>query len=75
MTKRSGVRNSVDDVKKMNLFSNRIDFKKLLNKKEKVPFKPAIKYQSDTSNFPGSYPDSTTMSPPIKPNDDPFLEW
>lgn len=39
-------------------------------------YKPTIKGPGDTSNF-NSYPDSDNQNPsaPLKPNEDPFLDW
>lgn len=50
--------------------------KALLSKKIPMQFKPPIKGPGDTSNF-NSYPDSDGVnpSPPLKPNEDPFLDW
>ena len=37
-------------------------------------YKPAVKSASDTTNY-SSYPDSATLAPAIKENDDPFINW
>lgn len=77
VTKRLGMlKNGVEDVKQHKWFSN-IDWKALIAKKVAMKFyKPTVKGPGDTSNF-NSYPDSDNSNPsaPLKPNEDPFLEW
>lgn len=77
VSKRLGMlKNGVDDVKQHRWF-NSIDWKSLLAKKSTMKFyKPPIKGPGDTSNF-NSYPDSDNQNPsaPLKPNEDPFLDW
>ena len=48
--------------------------KQLLAKTIKMAYLPTIKFPGDTSNF-NAYPDSDHQSPPLNPNDDPFLKW
>jgi hypothetical protein len=61
---------------KQHRWFSKIDMKALLSKKIPMQFKPPIKGPGDTSNF-NSYPDSDGVnpSPPLKPNEDPFLDW
>jgi len=74
VSKRLGMlKNGADDVKQHRLFA-KIDWKALLAKKIVMHFKPSIKSAGDVSNF-NSYPDSDSVSPSLKPNEDPFLDW
>jgi hypothetical protein len=70
------LKNGVEDVKQHRWFIN-IDWKALIAKKVGMKFyKPTVKGPGDTSNF-NTYPDSDNSNPsaPLKPVEDPFLEW
>jgi hypothetical protein len=74
LSKRYGnLKNGVNDIKGHRFF-NGLNWTKLLNKEIKSPYLPEVKGAGDTSCFT-QYPDSDTMSPAIKPADDPFLDW
>lgn len=74
VSKRYGnLKNGAGDVKNHRWFTN-INWQMILDKKMPSPYKPLVRSANDTSNFP-SYPDSDTLSPPLKPSDDPFLLW
>lgn len=74
VTKRYGnLKDGVNDIKNHKFFGN-FDWKRLLEKSVIMPYIPAIRSSSDTSNF-SQYPDSTTKSTPVKRADDPFIEW
>lgn len=74
LTKRYGnLKNGVNDIKNHRWFAG-LDWTRVVSKHIDMPYKPPVKSASDTSNFP-RYPESASMSPPIKPTDDPFLNW
>jgi len=74
LSKRYGnLRRGVDDIKKHRWFSG-LDWVRLVNKDIAAEYKPTIRSESDTSNF-SNYPDSDTLSPAIRPADDPFIDW
>jgi len=74
LTKRYGnLKNGVNDIKNHRWFAG-IDWTRIVSKSVDMPYKPPVKSASDTSNFP-RYPESLTLSPPIRPGDDPFLNW
>eukprot|EP01016_Furgasonia_blochmanni_P043885 TRINITY_DN602_c0_g2_i2.p2 TRINITY_DN602_c0_g2~~TRINITY_DN602_c0_g2_i2.p2 ORF type:complete len:247 (-),score=55.18 TRINITY_DN602_c0_g2_i2:436-1176(-) len=74
LSKRYGnLKNGVNDIKTHRWFAD-INWKALVEKKVPVPYKPIVKSASDTSNF-SSYPESDTLSPALKPSEDPFLDW
>ena len=74
LTKRYGnLKNGVNDIKNHRWFAG-LDWTRVISKSIEMPYRPPVKSASDTSNFP-RYPDSTTLSPPIKQSDDPFLNW
>ena len=74
VTKRYGcLKGGVNDIKGHRWFKH-LDWYKLLQKKLPASYIPQIADMGDTSNFT-SYPDSPTLSAPVKKEDDPFLEW
>jgi len=74
LSKRYGnLKNGVNDIKNHRWFSD-IDFNALCAKKITPPYKPIVKSPDDTSNF-SKYPESDTLSPALKPSEDPFLDW
>jgi serine/threonine protein kinase len=74
LSKRYGnLKKGVEDVKSHKFFET-IEWQKLIRRGFEMPYRPNISSPDDTSNFP-SYPDSVTLSPPIKPSDDPFNNW
>ena len=74
LTKRYGnLKNGVNDIKNHRWFAG-LDWTRIISKSIEMPYRPPVKSANDTSNFP-RYPDSTTLSPPIKQSDDPFLNW
>ena len=74
VTKRYGcLRNGPNDIKNHRWYKT-LDWFKLSYKKLPVPFLPNVYKQGDTSNFL-DYPDSYEISPKIRKNDDPFIEW
>jgi len=74
LSKRYGnLKNGVNDIKGHRFF-NGLNWSKLLDKEIKSFYIPEIKGQGDTSCF-NSYPDSENEAPPIRPADDPFLDW
>lgn len=74
VSKRLGMlKNGVEDVKQ-NRWLAKIDFKQLLAKKIPMTYKPTVKFPGDTSNF-NPYPESDNMPPPLKANEDPFVDW
>jgi len=74
LSKRFGnLKNGVNDIKNHRFF-NELNWDHVLQKKINAPYKPAIKAPDDTTHFT-QYPDSETVSPAIKPSEDPFLEW
>ena len=76
VSKRLGMlKNGAEDVKQHRWLA-KLDWKGLLSKKITMAFKPNVKGPGDTSNF-SSYPDSDNANPsaPLKPNEDPFLDW
>jgi len=74
LSKRFGnLKNGVNDIKNHRFFTG-MNWKLLLEKKLPVPYKPIVKAPNDTSNF-SNYPESDTLSPALKPAEDPFLDW
>lgn len=74
VSKRMGMlRNGAEDVKQHRWLA-KIDMKQLLLKKIPMTYKPTVKFAGDTSNF-NPYPDSDSMPPPLKANEDPFVDW
>ena len=74
LTKRYGnLKNGVNDIKNHRWFAG-LDWQRLAQKGIDMPYKPNVKNAGDTSNFP-HYPESATLSPPIKHSEDPFLNW
>jgi protein kinase A len=74
LSKRYGnLRNGVNDIKNHRWFAG-LDWVRMVNKDIDMPYKPTIRSPSDTSNF-STYPDSDTLSPAIRPADDPFIDW
>ena len=74
LTKRFGnMKGGVNDIKNHRFF-NGFDWTRLLQKALHMPFVPSIRAANDVSNF-SQYPDSATLSPPIKRSEDPFIEW
>lgn len=74
VSKRLGMlRNGVEDIKQ-HRWVGKIDMKQLLSKKIPMAYKPSVKFPGDTSNFQ-AYPDSDNMPPPLKANEDPFVDW
>ncbi|OMJ80342.1 hypothetical protein SteCoe_19441 [Stentor coeruleus] len=74
LTKRFGnMKNGVNDIKNHRLFAG-FDWVGLVHKTVRMPYLPTIRSPNDSSNF-SRYPDSTTLSPPVKRSDDPFLDW
>ncbi|OMJ85557.1 hypothetical protein SteCoe_13099 [Stentor coeruleus] len=74
LTKRFGnMKNGVNDIKNHRLFAG-FDWVGLVHKSVRMPYTPTIRSPNDSSNF-SRYPDSTTLSPPVKRSDDPFLDW
>jgi len=72
LSKRYGnLKNGFKDIKEHRWFKN-IDWDALLAKKIPAPYKPIIKTPGDQFQ---KYPDSDTLSPAIKPSEDPFLDW
>lgn len=74
LSKRFGnLRNGVNDIKMHRWFGG-LDWSSLLNCQIAMPYRPAIRNPGDTSNF-SRYPDSNTLSQPVRASDDPFLDW
>lgn len=74
LSKRFGnLKGGVEDIKTHRWFG-KIDWKNLLSKKLSVFYKPNVKNAGDTSNF-NNYPDSDTLPPALKANEDPFVDW
>ncbi|CAG9315419.1 unnamed protein product [Blepharisma stoltei] len=74
LSKRYGnLKGGSNDIKNHRWFSG-FDWSRLLLKSLDMPYKPRVSSPSDTTNF-GNYPDSATLSPPIRASDDPFLDW
>jgi protein kinase A len=74
LTKRFGnLRGGVSDIKTHRWFSG-LDWSSLLRMELTMPFRPSVRDAGDTSNF-SRYPDSATLSPPVRASDDPFLDW
>jgi len=74
LTKRFGnMKNGIADIKNHRFFSG-YDWVRLLQKTLRMNYIPNIKSPNDVSNF-SSYPDSATLSPPVKRSDDPFIDW
>jgi protein kinase A len=74
LTKRFGnMKGGVNDIKNHRFFSG-FDWVRLLQKSMQMRYIPPIRSQNDSSNF-SHYPDSPTLSPPLKRSDDPFIDW
>ncbi|CAK63546.1 unnamed protein product (macronuclear) [Paramecium tetraurelia] len=74
VTKRFGnLKNGVDDIKSHKWYET-FNWKDIINKKIKPQYTPVIQSDYDTSNF-ATYPDSTELPDPVKPQDDPFKDW
>ncbi|CAK74108.1 unnamed protein product (macronuclear) [Paramecium tetraurelia] len=74
VTKRFGnLKNGVDDIKQHKWYET-LNWKDIINKKIKPQYIPVIQSDYDTSNF-ATYPDSTELPDPVKPQDDPFKDW
>jgi protein kinase A len=74
ITERYGcMKNGVEDIKKHRWF-NDFDFNKLLKMELPAPYVPPIADPGDTSNF-SEYPDSENEPTPLKPSEDPFIDW
>lgn len=74
LTKRFGnMKGGVNDIKSHRFFAG-FDWVRLLQKSLTMRFLPNVRSPNDSSNF-SQYPDSATMSPPIKRSDDPFIDW
>ncbi|EAS03842.2 CAMP-dependent kinase catalytic subunit (macronuclear) [Tetrahymena thermophila SB210] len=74
LTKRYGnLKGGVNDIKTHRWFAD-MDWDALFHKKIPPTYKPVVKGKGDTSNY-SSYPDSTELPKPIKPADDPFINW
>jgi protein kinase A len=74
LSKRYGnLKGGVNDIKNHRLFKG-FDWNALLAKNLKPPYVPKVSSPSDISNF-SHYSDSDKLSPAVKSNDDPFLEW
>jgi len=74
VTKRYGcLKGGVKDIKGHRWFNN-LDWFKLFNTQIPAPYLPEVSNPGDTSNFT-TYPDSDTISPPVRKEEDPFFEW
>jgi len=74
LSKRYGnLKNGVDDIKSHKWFKD-VPWDKLLAKELPAPFKPAVKNETDTSNFE-DYPDSDELPPAVSAKQDPFTNW
>ena len=74
LTKRFGnMKGGVNDIKNHRLF-NGFDWMRLVQKTITMPYLPRINAPNDSSNF-SQYPDSATLSLPVKRSDDPFIDW
>lgn len=74
LTKRYGnLKGGVNDIK-MHRFYQSLDWEMLLQKKLVPRYKPVVKTKGDASNY-STYPDSTELPKPVKPADDPFINW
>ncbi len=74
LSKRYGnLKNGVNDIKGHRFF-NGLNWSQLLKKDLTPPYVPDVKGDGDTTQFT-SYPESETESPPVKPGDDPFIDW
>lgn len=86
LTKRYGnLKGGANDIKTHRWFAQ-MDWDQLIQKKLVPIYKPLVKYiylrymnttprnKGDASNY-SSYPDSTELPKPIKPADDPFINW
>jgi hypothetical protein len=74
VTKRYGcLKSGVDDIKTHRFFKG-LEWGDLAAKKIKADYIPQISDGGDTSNFT-TYPDSPTLSPAVKKDEDPFLDW
>merc|ERR1712232_437811 len=65
------LKNKADDVKQHKWFKS-IKWDDLLQKKIIAPFKPAVKGESDTSNFEDYPEDENELAPAVDPTNDPF---
>ena len=74
LTKRFGnLKNGVNDIKRHRFFTG-LDWLRLEEKQVQMPYRPTVRSPSDTSNF-SHYPDSPREAPPVRPSDDPFVNW
>lgn len=74
LTKRYGnLKNGVNDIKNHRWFAG-LEWNRLFSRDQPMPYRPTIRAPNDTSNF-SQYPDSDTLSPPVRPGDDPFIDW
>lgn len=74
LSKRFGnLRGAANDIKTHRWFTG-LDWSSMLNCQLTMPYRPSIRSAGDTSNF-SRYPDSGTLSPPVRASDDPFLDW
>lgn len=74
LTKRYGnLKNGVNDIKN-HRWNAGLDWIRLLQKNIEMPYRPTIRSPDDTSNF-SHYPDSPTLSPPVRTSEDPFIDW
>ena len=74
LTKRFGnMKGCVNDIKNHRLF-NGFDWTRLVQKTLTMPYLPRISAPNDSSNF-SQYPDSATLSLPVRRSDDPFVDW
>jgi serine/threonine protein kinase len=74
LTKRFGnLKNKASDIKNHRFFAG-LDWQRLINKGIEMPYRPLVKSAGDATNF-SHYPESLTLSPPLKHSDDPFLNW
>jgi len=74
LSKRFGnLKQGVEDIKQHKWFKD-CPWEDLLEKKIPAPFKPAVKSETDTSNFE-DYPDSDELPPVVSAKQDPFTEW
>ena len=75
------MKNGVDDIKKHRWFAG-FDYLKLLKQQLPAPYVPPFAYSlsfsssnpGDTTNF-SPYPDSESEPVPLKPTEDPFIDW
>ena len=74
LSKRFGnLRGGPTDVKGHRWFAG-LDWDQLLAKRISMPYRPTVRGAGDTTNF-SQYPDSDTLSPPVRAADNPFEDW